>query len=262
MAILDRFRIDDKVALVTGAGRGIGRATALALAENGADIALAARSADQLEAVAEEIRKLGRRALVVPCNAARTENLEAFAERAFDEFGRIDILINNVGGSMPKPFLETSEEDFSGAFHFNVTTAFALCKAAVPHMLEAGGSIVNISSSIGQMTGKGFTAYGTAKAAMSHFTKLLAEDLAPKIRVNAIAVGSTATSALETVLTNEVVHDAMVESTPLKRLGEPEDMALGALYLASPASAYVTGTVLEIHGGLRTANLDLDLMKG
>jgi 7-alpha-hydroxysteroid dehydrogenase len=262
MSILDRFRIDDKVALVTGAGRGIGRATALALAENGADIALAARSADQLEAVAEEIRKLGRRALVVPCNAARTENLEAFAQQAFDEFGRIDIVINNVGGSMPKPFLETSEKDFSGAFHFNVTTAFALCKAAVPHMLERGGSIVNISSSIGQMTGIGFTAYGTAKGAMSHFTKLLAEDLAPKIRVNAIAVGSTATSALETVLTNDAVRNAMVESTPLKRLGEPEDMALGALYLASPASAYVTGTVLEIHGGLRTANLDLGLMKG
>jgi 7-alpha-hydroxysteroid dehydrogenase len=261
MSILDRFRIDDKVALVTGAGRGIGRATALALAENGADIALAARSADQLEAVAEEIRKLGRRALVVPCNAARTENLDAFAQQAFDEFGRIDIVINNVGGSMPKPFLETSEKDFAGAFHFNVTTAFALCKAAVPHMLERGGAIVNISSSIGQMTGIGFTAYGTAKGAMSHFTKLLAEELAPKIRVNAIAVGSTATSALETVLTNDTVRNAMIASTPLKRLGEPEDMALGALYLASPASAYVTGTVLEIHGGLRTANLDLDLMK-
>ena len=262
MPILDRFRIDDQVALVTGAGRGIGRATALALAENGADLALAARSEDQLEAVAEEVRKLGRRALVVPCNAARTENLTAFAARAAEELGRIDIVINNVGGSMPRPFLETSEKDFSGAFHFNVTTAFALCKAAVPHMLDRGGSIVNISSSIGQMTGVGFTAYGTAKAAMSHFTKLLAEDLAPKIRVNAIAVGSTATSALETVLTNDTVHDAMVESTPLKRLGEPEDMALGALYLASPASAYVTGTVLEIHGGIRTANLDLDLMKG
>jgi 7-alpha-hydroxysteroid dehydrogenase len=260
MSILDRFRIDGKVALVSGAGRGIGRATALALAECGADVALAARSEEQLEAVAEEIREIGQRALVVPCNAARTENLEAFAQRAFDDLGRIDIVVNNVGGSMPKPFLDTSEADFSGAFHFNVTTAFALCKAAVPHMLEAGGSIVNISSSIGQMTGKGFTAYGTAKAAMSHFTKLLAEDLAPKIRVNAIAVGSTATSALETVLTNEVVHDAMVESTPLKRLGEPEDIALGALYLASPASAYVTGTVLEIHGGIRTANLDLDLM--
>jgi 7-alpha-hydroxysteroid dehydrogenase len=262
MSILDRFRIDDQVALVTGAGRGIGRATALALAENGADVALAARSADQLEEVAEQIRKLGRRALVVPCNAAKTENLEAFAQQAADEFGRIDIVINNVGGSMPKPFMATTEKDFSGAFHFNVTTAFALCKAAVPHMQERGGSIVNISSSIGSMTGIGFTAYGTAKGAMSHFTKLLAEDLAPKIRVNAIAVGSTATSALETVLTNDAVRDAMVEATPLKRLGEPEDMALGALYLASPASAYVTGTILEIHGGLRTANLDLDLMKG
>jgi 7-alpha-hydroxysteroid dehydrogenase len=259
MPILDRFRIDDKVALVTGAGRGIGRATAIALAENGADVALAARSQDQLEAVAEEIRKLGRKALVVPCNAAKTENLAAFAQQAMDTFGRIDIVINNVGGSMPKPFLETSEQDFSGAFHFNVTTAFALSKAAVPFMQERGGAIVNISSSIGQMTGKGFAAYGTAKAAMTHFTKLLAEDLAPKIRVNAIAVGSTATSALETVLTNETVHKAMVESTPLKRLGEPEDMALGALYLASPASAYVTGSVMEIHGGITSANLDLGL---
>ena len=259
MPILDRFRIDDKVALVTGAGRGIGRATALALAENGADVALAARSVDQLEAVAEEIRKLGRRALVVPCNAAQTENLARFAERALDELGRIDIVINNVGGSMPKDFLSTTEKEFAGAFHFNVTTAFALSQAAVPHMQERGGAIVNISSSIGQMSGKGFAAYGTAKGAMSHFTRLLAQDLAPKIRVNAIAVGSTATSALETVLTNDVVHDAMVAATPLKRLGEPEDIALGALYLASPASAFVTGSVMDIHGGITSANLDLEL---
>ncbi len=259
MSILDRFRLDDKVALVTGAGRGIGRATALALAECGADVALAARSVDQLEAVAEEIRKLGRRALVVRCNADKTENLEAFANQAFQEFGRIDVVINNVGGSMPAGFLDTTEKDFEHAFHFNVTTAFALSKAAVPHMAERGGSIVNISSSIGQMSGKGFTAYGTAKGAMSQFTRLLAEDLAPKIRVNAIAVGATATSALESVLTNETVHQAMVEATPLKRLGEPEDIAIGALYLASPASAYVTGTIMDIHGGITSANLDLGL---
>lgn len=259
MSILDRFRLDDKVAVVTGAGRGIGRATALALAECGADVALAARSVDQLEAVAEEIRKLGRRALVVQCNADKTENLEAFANRAFKEFGRLDVVINNVGGSMPAGFLNTTEKDFEHAFHFNVTTAFALSKAAVPHMAERGGSIVNISSSIGQMSGKGFTAYGTAKGAMSQFTRLLAEDLAPKIRVNAIAVGATATSALESVLTNETVHQALIEATPLKRLGEPEDIAIGALYLASPASAYVTGTIMDIHGGITSANLDLGL---
>jgi len=94
---------------------------------------------------------------------------------------------------------------------------------------------------------------------MTHFTKLLAQDLAPKIRVNAIAVGSTATSALETVLTQDAIREAMIEGTPLKRLGEPEDIALGALYLASPASAFVTGSVMEIHGGTQTANLDLGL---
>ncbi len=128
---------------------------------------------------------------------------------------------------MPRPFLDTSPGFFERSFHFNVTTAFVLSKAATPHLLASGaGSIVNISSAIGRLRDRGFVAYGTAKAALSHMTRLTAADLAPKVRVNAIAVGSIATSALEIVLDNPEIHDEMVRRTPLKRLGRPEDIAL------------------------------------
>jgi 7-alpha-hydroxysteroid dehydrogenase len=160
---------------------------------------------------------------------------------------------------MPRPFLDTSAGFMERAFHFNVTTAFALTKAATPHLLERGGSVVNISSAIGRLRDRGFVGYGTAKAALTHMTRLLAADLAPKVRVNAIAVGSTATSALEIVLENDELHDEMVRRTPMRRLGDPEDIALGVLYLSSAGSSWVTGKVLEIDGGLEEANLELDL---
>jgi len=124
---------------------------------------------------------------------------------------------------------------------------------------HGGGSAVNISSAMGRMADRGFVAYGTAKAALTHMTRLLAADLAPKVRVNAIAVGSTATSALEIVLGDEAVHAEMVRRTPLRRLGDAEDIALAVLYLASPASSWVTGKILEVDGGLEEANLELGL---
>ena len=167
---------------------------------------------------------------------------------------------NNAGGTSPRPFLDTSERMFERAFHFNVTTAFALSKLAVPHMLAGdGGSIVNIGSAIGRLRDRGFVAYGTAKAAMAHMTRLMAADLAPRVRANAIAVGSVATSALETVLDNDDIRNEMVEKTPLRRLGRPDDIALGALWLVSPAGSFVTGKVIEIDGGLEAGNLDLHL---
>mgnify|MGYP003345098497 FL=1 len=127
-------------------------------------------------------------------------------------------------------------------------------------MLERGsGAVVNISSAIGRLRDRGFVAYGTAKAALTHMTRLMAADLAPKIRVNGIAVGSTATSALETVLTDEGLRSTMVNGTPLKRLGEPDDIAIGVLYLASSASSWITGKIVEIDGGLEEANLALGL---
>ena len=176
------------------------------------------------------------------------------------EYGRLDVVVNNAGGSMPTPLLDTSVRCFEQAFHFNVTTAFALSKAAIPHMLAGdGGSIVNISSAMGRLRDRGFAAYGTAKAALSHLTRLLAIDCSPRVRVNAIAVGSVATSALEIVLTKDAIRNEMIDKTPLKRLGEVDDIALGALYLASDPSSFVTGKVLEIDGGIEAANLDLRL---
>jgi 7-alpha-hydroxysteroid dehydrogenase len=258
--ILEQFMLTDRVALVTGAGRGIGAAVARTFAAAGADVVIASRTKDQLEEVAADVRAAGRRAVVVPCDVSDTANLEEMVGRGMAELGRIDVVVNNAGGTSPRPFLDTSERMFERAFHFNVTTAFALSKLAVPHMLAGdGGSIVNIGSAIGRLRDRGFVAYGTAKAAMAHMTRLMAADLAPRVRANAIAVGSVATSALETVLDNDDIRNEMVEKTPLRRLGRPDDIALGALWLASPAGSFVTGKVIEIDGGLEAGNLDLHL---
>jgi 7-alpha-hydroxysteroid dehydrogenase len=258
--VLEEFTLKDQVAIVTGAGRGIGAATARAYAEAGADVVLAARTREQLEAVASDVERFGRRALVVTIDVNDNDSLQDLVEQTIAEFGRVDVVVNNAGGTMPRPFLDTSPGFLERSFHFNVTTAFILSKAAAPHMLAAGrGAIVNISSAIGRLRDRGFVAYGTAKAALSHMTRLMAADLAPKVRVNAIAVGSVATSALEVVLDDDAIREEMIRRTPLKRLGRPEDIALCALYLASPAASFVTGKLMEIDGGLEEANLELGL---
>jgi 7-alpha-hydroxysteroid dehydrogenase len=257
--LLDRFRLDGRAAIVTGSGRGIGAGAARALAEAGADVALIARTKEQLDAVAEGIRDLGRRVLVFPADVSDLANLDRLVDATVTEFGRIDVIVNNAGGSMPAPFLDTSVRSFEQAFHFNVTTAFALTQTALPHLLEGGGSVVNISSAMGRLRDRGFAAYGTAKAALAHLTRLLAADCAPRVRVNAIAVGSVATSALEIVLTDERLRNEMIGQTPLHRLGEVEDIAIGVLYLASDASSFVTGKVLEIDGGIEAPNLAMGL---
>jgi len=252
--ILDRFRLDDKVAIVTGAGRGIGEGCALAFAQLGAHVVCAARTPEQIEDTAEKVRALGPRALAVPCDVSESDQLRQLVDRAQEEFGRIDILVNNAGGSPPKPMLETSERMFEKAFHFNVTTAFLLSQLVVPHMRAGGGgSIVNISSAAGRLIQSGFAAYGTAKAALSFLTKNLGAELAPDVRVNAIAVGSVATSSLLPFLAEDT-RRAMEQATPLRRLGEVEDIATMALYLASPASSWVTGKVMEVDGGTESTN--------
>jgi len=258
--ILDLFRLSGKVAVVTGAGRGIGAATALALADAGADVVISSRTESDLADVAKRIEATGRRALTVPADLSDLDAAAALAPAARDEFGRLDIVINNVGGTYPRPFLETDPAFLEEAFRFNVGTAHALTRAAVPIMLDhGGGAVVNISSVMGRVSGRGFLAYGTAKAALAHFTELAAFDLAPRVRVNAIAVGSVATSALAIVLTSDEIRGRMEQATPLRRIGSAEEIAATALFLASPAGGFITGKVVEVDGGTQAPNLDLGL---
>ncbi|MFN8017431.1 MAG: SDR family oxidoreductase [Acidimicrobiales bacterium] len=256
--ILDRFRLTDQVAIVTGAGRGIGAATAVALAEAGADVVISSRTAEQLEVVAGRIEAAGRRALVVPADLSDLDAVAGLAGAAKEAFGRLDVVVDNLGGTMPRPFEHTSPRYLAEAFQFNVVTAHALNRAAVPLMLESGGgAIVGISSVMGRVAGRGYLAYGTAKAALAHYTRLAARDLAPRIRVNAIAVGSVATSALDLVLGDEAMRTGMEEATPLRMIGHPDHIAATVVYLASEAGGYVTGKVVEVDGGLDQPNLDL-----
>ena len=259
--ILDMFRLDDQVAVVTGAGRGLGAAIALAFAEVGADVVIASRTESELEAVAAQVRALGRRAHIVVGDLAHPETTAGLAAAAVAEFGRLDVVVNNVGGTMPAPLLNTSTKDLRDAFTFNVATAHALTSAAVPLMLEhsGGGAIINITSTMGRVAGRGFAAYGTAKAALAHYTRLAALDLCPRIRVNAIAPGSILTSALDVVATNDALRAPMEKVTPMRRLGDPSDIAAAAVYLASPAGSYLTGKTLEVDGGITFPNLDLPI---
>jgi 7-alpha-hydroxysteroid dehydrogenase len=176
------------------------------------------------------------------------------------ELGRADIVVNNAGGTMPQAFLDTSERAFDEALRWNVTTAFNLTQLAVPLLLESGGgSIINIASVAGSFSSRGFSAYGTAKGALIKLTRHLAMDLAPKIRVNSISPGSIMTSALDTVLTMPELERAMIDATPLGRLGTVDDIAAAAVYLASDAGAYVTGRDIRVDGGIENSNLEMGI---
>ncbi|NMO01664.1 SDR family oxidoreductase [Gordonia sp. TBRC 11910] len=259
--LLDKFRIDDTVAIVTGAGRGLGAAIAVGFAEAGADVVIAARTQSDLDAVAAQVSALGRKAYVVAADLADPDAVAALADVAVEQFGRLDTVVNNVGGALPRPLMDTKPKHLTDAFDFNVATAHALVRAAVPKMIATagGGSIINITSAVGRMPGRAYAAYGTAKAALAHYTRLAAVDLNPKVRVNAIAPGAILTSSLQVVAENDEMRGAIESATPLRRLGDPDDIAAAALYLASPAGSYLTGKILEVDGGLLTPNLDLPI---
>src|SRR4051812_47753849 len=255
--ILDRFRLTDKVAIVTGAGKGIGRGIARGFAEAGAHVVCAARTQSDLDSIVTEIEALGRRAVAVPTDVMVTADLERLVGTAVEEFGRVDVLVNNAGGTMPAPALQTSERFFETALRFNVTTAFLLTQLVAPVMVNTAGegSVVNISSRSSDMVQTAFVVYGAAKAALNMMTRNIAAELAPRVRVNAISVGGVATQSLEVVLTDDKLRAMFEANTPMHRPGTPEDIACAALYLASPASSWITGKVLQVDGGTEAPSI-------
>jgi len=249
MSILERFTLRDQVAIITGAGRGIGRAIALAYAEAGAKVVCAARTLDDVVALADEIERRGGQAFALACDVMAGDQREMLVEAAVQRFGRVTHLVNNVGGGGPSNPLRQTPVQFDAALHFNVTTSFHLSQLCVPEMEKAGGgNILNITSGAARYAQKQFSSYGAAKAALSQLTRLLAQDFAPRIRVNGIAPGPILTDALNRVMP-AAMRVKMEQATPLQCLGEVEDIAAAALYLATPASRWVTGKIIEVDGG-------------
>jgi 7-alpha-hydroxysteroid dehydrogenase len=260
--ILDSFRLTGQVAIITGAGRGIGRAIAIAFAEAGADVVIAARRAGTLEEVRTEVEARGRRALCVPTDVTDPAQLDRLVERALEMFARVDIVVNNAGGWPPTIALAVDDADMDAALRFNVTAPLHLSRRAAPHLAKTRGSIVNISSAMSHLVDSGFVAYGTCKAALNHMTRLLAYEWAPLVRVNAIAAGATLTDALDAVANMGDALQQMEAKTPLRRLAQPEDIAASALFLASPAGSWITGKVLEVDGGTIATNWPFPIPSG
>ncbi|QXZ08494.1 glucose 1-dehydrogenase [Comamonas sp. Y33R10-2] len=252
--IFQQFSLQGQVAVVTGAGKGIGRACAITLAKVGADVALFARTEADLLAVKADIEALGRRAIMVPGDVNNPEDLDQLIARTVAELGKLTVLINNVGGGGPNDPRKVSGKAVGDMLAFNVVPAYTLIQKAAEAMAAAGGgAVVNISSTAARYSQKYFSAYGAAKAALNQMTRCLAQDFGPKVRINAIEPGTIMTDALAPFLTPER-KERMERTTPMARLGQPEDIAAAALFLVSPASSWVTGKVLGVDGGVEAPN--------
>lgn len=245
------FDLRGKVAIVTGGGNGIGAACCRMLADYGATVVIADLKMADAQKVADEIVANGGRALAAQCNVLQDDDLVALVNLTMAEFSSIHILVNNAGGGgagKESPF-EITLEQFERPFQINVFSAWRLAQLCAPHMQEAGyGSIINMSSMSSVNKSPAISAYAASKAAINHMTANLAHDYGPVIRINAVGPGAVRTGALATVLTPEI-EERMLAHTPIKRLGEPEDIAGAVLYFAAPISQWVSGQVLFVNGG-------------
>ena len=256
--IFDRFSLAEKVAVVTGSGRGIGKGIALAFAEAGADVVCCDLTASDIEDTGKDIRAKGRRSLAVPCDVTKDDQVQKMIDHAVGEFGQINILVNNVGGTTFGPMMQMSRQDFEDVLALNLVSTFICSQTAAKVMLKQGtGSIINISTRDTIQPCIGRIAYGAAKAGVNSFTKTLAWELSPHIRVNGILVGGV--SAEGSTPHIGPMLQQIIDGTPMKRMGIPEDIALACIYLASDASSWVTGRMFEIDGGIEFVHLDLGI---
>ena len=248
-----KFRLDGKVALVTGGSRGIGRAIALAFADAGTDVAVSSRNLDELEKVAEEIRGLGRKALAVVAHLGRMGELDNLVQKIMGEFGRIDILVNNAATNpIWASIFESEERLWDSVINLNLKGPFFLSKKVAEIMKEqGGGSIINIASVEGFVVGDRTPIYDISKAGLIHFTRAAAFEWAKySIRVNAIAPGFAQTRLTHAIWENPEYIAALEGKIPLGHLAQPMEITGAAVYLASDAACYATGSVLVVDGGL------------
>ena len=244
------LRLDDKVAVVTGASRGIGRAIADAFADAGASVALASRTQADLDAVAEAIRQRGGRALAVAAHTGSDEAVAALVERVTDEWGGVDVLVNNAATNPHYgPVLSSDAGHWDKTYDVNVKGYFRMVQACAPSMAERGGSVVNVASVAGERPLPGMGVYCVSKAAVLMLTEVLAAELAPAVRVNAIVPGFVKTAFSSVLWQDEGNAKQLKRMIPQGRIAEPEELAPLALYLASDASRFVTGARFRIDGG-------------
>jgi dehydrogenase/reductase SDR family protein 4 len=245
------FSLKNKVVLITGASRGIGEATAIGLAQAGADVAIASRKLPDLEKVADQIKKTGRKCVPVAAHVGKTEEINNLVKRVLEEFGKIDILVNNAATNPSMaPAIDIDERAWDSIMNLNLKGLFFLSQAVARGMKEkGGGKIINVSSVAG-ITPDILPVYSISKAGVIMATKVMAQQWAPyNIRVNAIAPGLTKTRFSEALWKNPDILQMAMTRTPMARPADPEEMVGAIIYLASDASSYVTGQVIAIDGG-------------
>ncbi len=249
--ILDKYTLSGSVAIVTGAGQGIGKAIALAFAELGCKVVCSARTQQDIDETSNQINELygENRSVAVASDVTQEADRRRLVDAAISAYGRVTHLVNTVGGGRPSSAEDLSFEELNQAFNYNVTSAFHLSQLCFDSMKTEGhGNIINVSSAAAKLIQRNFAAYATVKAGLEHLTRNLAQDLAPHIRVNAIAPGPIATSALERATTVEM-RDYMASKTPLQRIGNVDDIASAACFFATDASSWITGQILAVDGG-------------